>query len=408
MRLAIYHNLPSGGAKRSLHELVSRLAIRHHIDVYTLRSGDHTFADLRPYVQKHRVYDFVPTRLLPSPWGRFNQVARMRDLVRLNTLTRTIAHDIEQEGYDVLWANGCLVENAPSLLTHLKELPKVYYCQEPPRRLYEALPYRPYNNRSLTRRALDRLDPLPKLYATMMRGLDKRNLRHATRVLVNTEYSRNEIERIYQHPVHVSYLGVDSTRFTPDTSPTEKFVLSVGSITSLKGFDFLITALATIPSGHRPKLVIASNFQDADETKYLTSLAASCMVDLQLMGNVSDAQLVALYNRAYATLYAPVREPFGLVAIESMACGTPVVAVSEGGIRETVIHEENGLLTARDAKQFGAAVLRLLADPQLVAQLGAQGRAHVLAKWSWEQAVARIEQHFAATISATLSLPTKN
>jgi glycosyltransferase involved in cell wall biosynthesis len=400
MRLAIYHNLPSGGAKRSLHELVSRLALHHHIDVYTLQSGNHTFADLRPYVQKHRVFDFVPTRLLPSPWGRFNQVARMRDLVRLNALTRTIAQEIAQGSYDLLWANGCLVENAPSLLTHLQGVPKLYYCQEPPRRFYEAIPARPRVRRSLAQRLLARLDPLPKLYATMMRGLDRRNLRHATRVLVNSEYSRNEIERIYQHPVHVSYLGVDPVRFAPDHSFTEQFVLSVGSLTSFKGFDFLITALATIPSSHRPKLVIASNFQDADEAKYLTMLAANCRVDLQLLGNVSDEQLVTLYNRAYATLYAPVREPFGLVAIESMACATPVVAVREGGVRETVIHEENGLLTERDPQHFGAAVLRLLEDPLLATQLGTQGRAHVLAKWSWEQAVIRLEQHLAASITA--------
>jgi glycosyltransferase involved in cell wall biosynthesis len=401
MRLAIYHNLPSGGAKRSLHELVSRLAKHHHIDVYTLQSGNHTFADLRPYVQKHRVYDFAPTRLLPTPWRRFDKVARMRDLVRLNALTRTIAHEIREGGYDLLWANGCLVENAPSLLTHLQGVPKLYYCQEPPRRFYEAIPYRPHARASLTHRVISRVDPLPKLYASMLRRRDKRNLRHATRVLVNSEYSRNAVERIYQHPVYVSYLGVDPVRFAPDHSPTEKFVLSVGSLTSFKGFDFLITALATIPSSHRPKLVIASNFQDADEAKYLTLLAANFRVDLQLLGNVSDAHLVTLYNRAYATVYAPVREPFGLVAIESMACATPVVAVREGGVCETVIHEENGLLTERDPQQFGATVLRLLEDPQLAAQLGAQGRAHVEAKWSWNQAVARIEQHLALSIAAT-------
>jgi len=69
---------------------------------------------------------------------------------------------------------------------------------------------------------------------------------------------------------------------------------------------------------------------------------------------------VELYNRARLFLYAPYLEPFGLAPLEAMACGTPVVAVREGGVRETVIHGETGLLTERDEHAFSETVKELL------------------------------------------------
>lgn len=117
---------------------------------------------------------------------------------------------------------------------------------------------------------------------------------------------------------------------------------------------------------------------------------------MQLLGGVSDDQLVELYNQARVTLYAPVREPFGLVPLEAMACATPVVAVQEGGIPETVLSGQTGLLVPRDPQQFAAAVQRLLADPELAAAYGQAGRQQVLLHWTWEQAAQTVEQHLTA------------
>jgi len=245
---------------------------------------------------------------------------------------------------------------------------------------------------------MDRVDPLIRLYHGTVRRADRRNARRASRVLVNSEFMREAVARIYGLDAHVSYLGVDSEFFRPLPAPKGNFVLSVGSLTPLKGFEFLIGAMGSIPENQRPPLVIASNFENPPERDYLQRLAAEGGVDLRLLSRVGDDELVRLYNEATVVAYAAVREPFGLVPLEAMACGTPVVAVREGGVLETVVHEVTGLLVERETKPFAAALSRLLADPQLAAEYGRQGRELVLRRWSWEEAARRVETEMQAVL----------
>jgi glycosyltransferase involved in cell wall biosynthesis len=155
--------------------------------------------------------------------------------------------------------------------------------------------------------------------------------------------------------------------------------------------------MAHYPGAKRPRLVIASNFQNPLERSYLEGLAAALRVEVELCGNITDQSLVELYNQARVVAYAPVREPFGLVPLEAMACATPVVAVKEGGVPESVIHGETGLLVERDAEQFGLALCRLVEDSLLARRYGDSGRAHVMSRWTWEVAVATLEDRLIAT-----------
>lgn len=400
MKIAIYHNLPSGGAKRTLGEVTRRLTSRHQIDVYTLSSADHTFSDLAPWVAGHEVIPFRPLPLLRSPLGRLNQAIRAADLVRLDGVARRVARRIDAGGYDVAFIQPCRFEQTPSVLRYLASTPSVYYCHESNRLLYEPMPSRPHDDEAIGhRRLLNALDPLPGLYRRRLRTVDQRNLRKARKVLVNSTFTAGEVARIYGVAAEVSYHGVDTERFKPLHLEKQNFVLSVGSLTRLKGFDFLIDALGRCPESTRPPLVIASNFDAPMERAYLEELARTRKVDLRLQGNVSDEDLVRLYNEAPVVVYAPVREPFGLVPVEAMACGTPVVAVAEGGIPESVVDGETGLLTARDPGQFAQALERLLRDPATARHYGERGRAQVENRWTWDRAATRLEGHFASVAS---------
>ena len=384
--------------KGTLYEEVRRLSVNHHIDVYSLSSANHEFADLRPYVAKHKVFDFQPRQLFSSPFGRFNQALRLADLKRLGSLSKFIAQEIEGEEYDVCLVHPCQFESSPSIISNLKHSPTVYYCHEPLRRIYEKMPERPYDDTgSPLRLALNRIDPLIASYLRVLKNTDQDNTRKADIVLVNSKFIQNSVKEIYQVDAKVCYHGIDADWFHPLQEDKQNFVFSVGSLTPLKGFDFLINAIALVPENTRPVLVIASNFQNPPE-RDLIQFAREKRVELKLEGNISEERLVQLYSQAKITVYASIREPFGLVPVESMSCGTAVVAVRDGGIQETVVDEKTGILVDRDPKQFSVAINRLLSNPSQAEEFGRNGRKNVLQNWTWEKAINTLEGYlFAST-----------
>lgn len=394
MRIAIYHNLPSGGAKRSLFEAARRLSERHSVDVYTLSSSNLDFADLRPIVKNYHVF---PVRLLPmlrSPFGRLNPLLRIENLRRVERAANQAAEQIDSVGYDVVLVHPCQFENSPSILRYVKRVPSVYYCHEPLRIIYEKMPWRPYDREEAARRKLlNRYDPLPEMFRRRLRSRDRANIRQARRVLVNSQFTRLAVRDIYEVEARVSYHGVDAGLFRPLGLERERFVFSVGSLTPLKGFDFLIEAVALIPPAERPRLVIVSNFQNPPERDYLNDLAKTRGVDLDLLDKISDGRLVELYNRAGLTAYAPHREPFGFISLEAMACETPLAVVDEGGIPEAVIPGKTALAAPREPRAFADVICTLLADRSRAVEIGKAGRRHVLDHWTWEHAVQSLEQN---------------
>ena len=402
MRIAVFHNLPSGGAKRMMFEIIRHLSDRHEFDVYTYTSANHDFADIRPYVKNHSEFNFKTSKLFNSPFGRFNQLIRLFDLFRIQNLDRKIATIIENGQYDLIWVNPCRIQNSPSILRNIKETPSVFICQEPLRILYEQMPTRPYDKKdSGFTRLLNILDPLPGLFFRALKKNDRRNIQSARKVLVNSRFMRNSVSKVYPVNPQVNYAGVDSDFFHPKGLQKEKFVFSVGSLTPLKGYDFIISSLATIPKEIRPSLVIACNFENPPEKEFLINLAGKAGVNLTIKSGISDLELMELYNRALLTVYAPVREPFGLVAVESMACGTPVVGVREGGLIETIQHNQTGILTERDEKEFGTAVQELLMNSNKLSQFEKAGREAVLENWTWKISAETINNHFLSLVNDT-------
>jgi glycosyltransferase involved in cell wall biosynthesis len=405
VNIAVYHNLPSGGAKRALCELVRRLAVRHTVDVFTVSSAEHEFGDVRPYVRSHIEMKWQPVPMLPSPFGRLNPLVRLWNVWRLRSVLRRVAARIEAADYDIAFVHPCQFESAPSLLSYLQAVPTVYFCQEPPRLLYEDMPVRPYDRaQSRARSLVGAVDPIPRMHRQLLRLNDGRNVQHASMVLVNSRYMQDACLRIYGFEPTLCYLGTDVELFRPLKQAETAGVLSVGSLTRLKGFDFLIESLATIPAERRPTLTIASNFENAPERAYLETLAGRLGVRVKWVGHVSDHSLAELYRRAILTLYTPIREPFGLVPLESMACGTPVVAVRQGGTLETILDGHTGVLVERDAKVFGRAVDQLCRNPARLGELRQECRRYVLDHWSWDLAARRVEFLLEGCASASWDL----
>lgn len=417
MKIAVWHNLPSGGAKRALYEQVKGLKRRGHmIEVWCPSSADGGYLPLSDLVAEH---------VIPFAWEDPSAEGRIRNLMypfrsvhsRLAAMERVCAacaQEIADKGFDLLFSNSCMYFRAPPIGRMVGRLPRVLYLQEPFRWLYEALPELPWVKAGPTlassplhprnvRRTLRDWIRLQGL--RLQANEERRNAASFDRILVNSLYSRESVIRAYGLDAEVSYLGIATELFRTTSETRGRFVISVGSESFEKGVDTAIRAIASIAKAQRPPLVWIANVAIPAYHKEMQLLARTLDVDFEVKMRITDTELVSLLNRAALMIYAPRLEPFGLAPLEANACGTPVVAVAEGGIRETIRHSENGLLVNdRDPAALGHAVLTLLEDVELARQLGARGREEVVTNWTWEAAIDRLDACLHSAASAEVAM----
>ncbi|HEV8153612.1 MAG TPA: glycosyltransferase [Solirubrobacteraceae bacterium] len=189
--------------------------------------------------------------------------------------------------------------------------------------------------------------------------------------------------------------GVDLKLFRPDGPAAPRHMrmrrlLCVGRLVERKGVGNAITALADLPG---TELLIAGGPDARDlgrdpEARRLRSLAADHGVAdrVVLLGRVSRADLPALMRSADAVVAVPWYEPFGIVPLEAMACGVPVVASAVGGMIDTVVDGVTGLhVPPRDPERLARALDGLLADADRRARLGAGGVRRARQLFDWER-----------------------
>lgn len=402
LRIAVYHNLHSGGAKRVTAEHLRRLSQQHDVALFTLNTADAAFAVNGAAAWTTAVETYVPAAYWRSPFGRLNPIIGMHNVRRMDATCRHMAEQMDAGGYDVVLAHPCQMTQAPLILNWLRT-PALYYCHELPRRVYEPEVPRPYNQRSARRIFIDRFDPFKDRVFDAIREWDGNAALKATRILANSQFTRANAERAYRRAVDVCPPGVDADEFQPRGLPRESFVLSVGALTPSKGFDFIIQALATIAVDQRPPLVIISNYQEPRELAYLSTLAAQSQVQVTFKAGVSEAELRDWYARAGCMAYAPVREPFGLAALEAMAAGAPVIGVNEGGVRETIVDGVSGVLAPRNVALFGQRIVEMLRNPQRAERFAVAARKHVLSRFTWAGHMEMLESWLDDTAKARSS-----
>jgi glycosyltransferase involved in cell wall biosynthesis len=150
----------------------------------------------------------------------------------------------------------------------------------------------------------------------------------------------------------------------------------------VKGYRFILRVLAGLAEDVRPAWDIICDDEDRAYADALRTEAVRAGVAMTIHRRIGEERLRELYRGARAVLCAAEREPFGLVPPEAMACGTPVLAVRDGGFAETVVDGETGWLLPRDEDAWRAPLLRALGDDALIAQMGGAGVARVREHWS--------------------------
>lgn len=194
--------------------------------------------------------------------------------------------------------------------------------------------------------------------------------------------------------------GVDTARFQPQDKrraraalslpPTAPILLSVGRLQPSKGIDTLLQAAADVRRDYPDVrvLVVGGGLDDQDERETAELNRLQTLGRRLGLSNVhyvkaQPQEKLAQYYAAADVFVMPSHyESFGMVALEAMACGTPVVASKVGGLASTIVHGDSGLLVPPgDWRAFAQAVSRLLASPQLQSAMRQAGpeRARVFA-----------------------------
>jgi len=238
---------------------------------------------------------------------------------------------------------------------------------------------------------------LPPNLARFGRGIESTlapPLYRRTRIVTLSESSREElVEDLHFRASRVSVVepGIDA-RFTPGPEPqvleADPLVVAVGRLVPVKRFDHLIDALAGLKVRHpRLRAVIVG---EGYERPALESLVATHGAEewIDLPGRVDDADLVALYRRAWVVASASVREGWGMTLTEAAACGTPAVVTDIAGHRDAVEDGVTGIL-ARDPEGLVAGLDRLLADEALRGAMSVAA-AERAARFTWDNTARRV------------------
>jgi D-inositol-3-phosphate glycosyltransferase len=238
--------------------------------------------------------------------------------------------------------------------------------------------------------------------------IERRTMATADRIVAATEVDRSHMLEAYAasaRKIVVVPGGVNLEMFGPGDRQAarnelglgpEPTLLFVGRIQRLKGIDILIRAAAELQEdvGRLRVLVVGGTGDDngkqvSEEARELARLRAE--VDelglegvVQFVGGVEQPRLATYYRAADVTVMPSTYESFGLVAVESLACGTPVVASRVGGLATIVRDGENGaLIPWRDPRLFADRIRPILLDERHAATLR-RGALETAAQYSWD------------------------
>jgi glycosyltransferase involved in cell wall biosynthesis len=243
--------------------------------------------------------------------------------------------------------------------------------------------------------------------------------RRVDRVIATCTDEVFELARLGSPRRHTTVVpcGVDTTAFSPDgpvlpRSDRPRLVV-LGRLVRRKGVDEVIAALRRLPdvellvAGGPVDSSDAALERDPDARRLRHAAAAAGVADrVRLLGAVSRADVPALLRSADAVVCVPWYEPFGIVPLEAMACGRPVVASAVGGIQDTVVDQVTGLLVPpRRPDALASALRTLLAAPTQALGYGIAGRDRVLARYGWDRVADATAAVYAEVLAGRAGAP---
>ena len=239
--------------------------------------------------------------------------------------------------YDIVIFSGNCLDAATNLGANTQ---KIYYCHTPPRYIFD------FRERYIAR--------FPRWLHRIADMILDREARSYTRQLAEMDHiftnSQNVHDRLLAYCGYESeivYPPTDTTFFTPGESTiavdipfaTWEYYYSWARLSPPKRVDLIIDAFLQMPDQH-----LIFSYGANDPMRHTLLQKIQWYKNIHAIQAPDDTLLLLLIRWATATIYIPVDEDFGMSPVESMACGTPVIGVDEGGLRETIVQNETGKL----------------------------------------------------------------
>jgi len=264
--------------------------------------------------------------------------------------------------------------------------------------------------------------------------VEKTALEMADAVIAVSEETKRDVLSLFdvrEERISVIHNGIDLWEYkqTQDEAavsalgalgidPSRPYILFVGRITRQKGIIHLVRAIRHLDPGFQ--VVLCAGAPDTPEIAAEMKQAVSAAREhhgeiIWIEKMVTRPEAIALYSGACVFVCPSIYEPFGIINLEAMACGTPVVASAVGGIKEVVVDGETGFLVplkqmsespfeATEPEAFAAdlaaKVNLLMADPALAAKMGAAGRKRAEELFGWDAIARKTERLYSKLLKS--------
>ena len=382
-----------GGIARVVNDLSKRLIKDgHEVTVVTYKEGNVPYYEDDKGVQVYRVDNFMINPNNFIDWVmqmNFNLIAKANEIIAKNGT------------FDVIHAHDWLVAYAAKTLKNSYDIPIVstIHATESGRNSGIHDEVQRYKNDTEWMLTYE-----------------------STEVIVNSNYMKRELQSLFGLPfekINVVPNGININMFNSVerdydfrrqyAADNEKIILFMGRLVYEKGIQHLISAMPKILSGYNDsKLIIAGKGGMTDELKAQVN-AMGISNKVYFTGYMDAKQVCKMYKCADISVFPSTYEPFGIVALEAMLSGTPVVVSDIGGLNEIVQHGVDGMKSyAGNPNSLADSILALLYNPQLRDNVVKKAKSKVKNEYNWAKIAQDTHFTYQKAICQTMAQRQKN
>ncbi|MFA5828130.1 MAG: glycosyltransferase [Candidatus Shapirobacteria bacterium] len=314
MKIAVFHNLYTGGALNYMNNLVKCLSIQNSVDIYSFQKT--TPINIKNV--KYYTYDLNKTNNL------FQHLFQV--LVELRIKNKIIAEKINSSSnYDLVLIFPCLITQSPFLLRYIdqKKIKTIYFFMESKREFYEKTTYDHWS----LKRIIARIIRCP------IKLIDLSNCKKSNIIVSLSCYSSNLLKKVYKKKSFVIHPGLINIKPKTKFKNNNQQFISVGLLSAIKGHDFSIQQ--TTKNNCNLLIIGRENKNEIIPTNSSNT---------KIIHTENNKLVYKLTKKATFFLANQINEPFGISTLEASSLNTFVLGKNEGGTPEIVRHGLNGFL----------------------------------------------------------------